>query len=218
MTESAAIDVLWEYALGTLDVTESAALEAELKRSASLREELAEVQEITSLMALAPPVEPTPSVRDRVLAGVEADRFAPFLDRLMRMYDLGRERMQEVLRAIDDASAEWVEEPVKGFFAYHFEAGPRVATADNGLIRMKPGTYFPHHRHFGEERAFVLQGAYRDGDGTIVRAGDSVTKPADSVHDYTAEPGPDLIFAVSLDAGIEFVGEDAPASPLYRKK
>jgi len=220
---TAATDVLWEYALGSLGGAERAALEAELDRSPALERELAEIRDIAcALGTSAAPVEPSAAVRERLLAGIERERFAPFVERLTRLFDLGRERVQEVLRAVDDAASGWVDGPFEGFSALHFAGGPRAARADCGLVRLKPGTHFPHHRHFGEERAIVLQGAYRDlTDGTLVRAGDTAIKPPGSIHHYRAEPGEDLVFAVSIVEGIELVspsGESLPTEHLYSKK
>ena len=80
----------------------------------------------------------------------------------------------------------------------------------SGLVSITAGTTFPLHRHLGEERTLVLEGALSEADGTVYRPGDALTMPAESSHSFTVLPGAPLIFAVVLFAPIEIDGVRFP--------
>ena len=78
-------------------------------------------------------------------------------------------------------------------------------------VVLRPGVRFPRHRHHGEERAVVLQGAYRDGRGVAYGVGAQPTMIEGSEHDLVALGGPgdpSLVYAVVVEGGIEGVDGD----------
>jgi len=163
----------------------------------------------------ATPVDPSPSLRLRVLASTTpATRFAGFTARFARIFDLSEERAAEVLRETDEERlGGWQAMPDLRMHFLHFQGGERLAGIECGLVRVEPGTRFPTHRHPGEEWVFVLAGSAREEEtGDVWLPGDLVIREAGSRHAYhTLDDGP-YVFAVVLRDGIEFVegGIDAP--------
>ena len=72
------------------------------------------------------------------------------------------------------------------------------------LIRMRPGSSYPAHRHVGLEEVFVLQGGYRDAAGEH-RAGDYVLNRAGSAHRPAALEGEDCVMLAVAHSGIEIL-------------
>jgi anti-sigma factor ChrR (cupin superfamily) len=158
-------------------------------------------------------LEPSPALRARVLASVEpATRLEGFLARFAALFDLEETRAREVL-AVAEApeTPAWETTPLPGLRLFHFKGGPRVATADCGLVHLAAGTVFPHHRHLGLEWNFILSGSAEESDGSLWQPGDLVIRETDSVHGYRALEGAPLLFAVVLEAGLEIL--TAPPAP-----
>jgi quercetin dioxygenase-like cupin family protein len=133
-------------------------------------------------------------------------RFAPLFGALAALFDLGDADLAAIFeRAADDHA--WVRSPIAGTELLHLLGGPRVAGADNGLVRLRAGARFPMHRHLGAERVLVLQGGYEDEQsGRVYRPGDFHEMPAGSSHAYTALRDRDLLLAVSVIAGVDVEG------------
>ncbi len=159
------------------------------------------------LASAAGRAEPRPRVRERLLEAVSRspERWAPFGGRLSKLFDLSLEKVTEVLASLDDPSA-WESGPIPGVSLLHFEGGPGVASADNGFVKLAPGTHFPEHRHVGTERILLVQGAYVATDGRTYRAGDEHPMEAGTTHSYVVTDDGPCIFAVTLSAGIEVGG------------
>jgi putative transcriptional regulator len=139
-------------------------------------------------------------VRDRLLATLAGpERFASFIERLAHLFDLPRAGVRELLARIDDGGG-WLAGYVPDLQYFNFTPGPRLAGADAGFVRLRPGGRFPRHRHVGDEVTFILEGAMRDGD-QLYRPGALVERARDTVHDYAAEGPRDLVL-VSLHRGI----------------
>ncbi|UYO00015.1 MAG: ChrR family anti-sigma-E factor [Devosia sp.] len=93
--------------------------------------------------------------------------------------------------------------------------GPGVATADLAwgrdgksrlmLLRVAGGRQVPEHGHGGQELTLILSGAYRDRFGLFAR-GDIADHDEDVEHQPIAEPGPDCICLVAVDARLTFRG------------
>ncbi len=159
-------------------------------------EDLAALAE--TLADALPPEPPSPAVRARLMASLgTSDRFAPFLDQLMRIFDLSREAMGEVLARVDQAASWLTWAP--GIDYQHFPPGPRyagVAGVEAGLVRLAAGHTFIRHRHLaGPEVTFVLQGTMRDADRSY-GPGSLVTREQDTEHDYSAAGDQDLVIIV----------------------
>jgi len=107
------------------------------------------------------PMRPSEGLRARVLASIEpASRFEGFVARMVRLFDLSELRAREVLAvAATVPGPGWVGTPLPGLHLHHFDGGPRVASADCGLVHLASGTAFPTHRHLGREWNLVLAGS-----------------------------------------------------------
>lgn len=199
-------ELLVEYALGTIDENDRKRVEEELSQSRDLQRELQIIEESLAEIALdLPPIAPSPGARAKLLAAIDGDPFAPFVDRVAEMFDLGMQRMREIFTWIDNAT-KWESGPLEGVQLMHFEGGPRLAGVDTGLVRMAAGLHFPPHRHDGEERSMILRGTYYDEvDGKTYGPGDMVVMPAGSEHSFVVGKEEDLLFALALKNGIQFV-------------
>ncbi|HKA88887.1 MAG TPA: cupin domain-containing protein [Haliangiales bacterium] len=168
---------------------------------------LPDILDDEALVALAlalPPETPPPELRARVLAALpRAARFDAFVERIARMIDLGADAVRGLLGRIDGAGWEPGPPPAR---LLHLPYGPALAGVDVGFVHLPAGAAFPRHRHLGEERVLVLQGAYLDSDGTVVRRGDTAHMAAGSAHAFVALPGPDLVYLVVLEKGVDIEG------------
>ena len=164
---------------------------------------------VDALTALGPaPKAPPQLLRERLLATVLRPRlrFAPLFGALSELFDLGDSDLAGIFERAVEARA-WTKSAIPGVQLLHLSGGPRVASADNGLVRLQAGARFPTHRHLGTERVLVLDGSYRDAQsGQLYRAGDLHEMREGSSHAYTALPERDLLFAVSLVGGVDVEG------------
>jgi anti-sigma factor ChrR (cupin superfamily) len=145
------------------------------------------------------------ALRQRIFARAGGpDRYLPFLDRMMTLFDLPEEETQAHLHSVDDDGA-W-EELVHGVRFRDFDAGPAAGEAHGGLVRLPPGAAFPHHRHVGEERILILQGVVADDQGRQYRAGDTIVSTDGSAHELRNAGDTEVVYA-ALVVAIEFVGD-----------
>jgi len=159
-----------------------------------------------------PTVAPTPSLRGRLMARIGGrDRFLPFLDRLVALFDLPEDDTRREIDAVLDPKAEW-ESLVPGCTFRDFDGGPALGEAHAGLIRVAPGSVFPSHRHVGEERTLVLQGRVADEHGNEYRAGDMIIMADGSEHELRAVGDQEVIYA-SVVVALDFPVEDDATSP-----
>lgn len=73
------------------------------------------------------------------------------------------------------------------------------------LLRARPGTAIPAHRHSGAERTLVLTGALRDGE-TVLRRGDVAEEGPGHGHRPVIEGDEECICLTVLDAPLRFTG------------
>lgn len=127
------------------------------------------------------PSKPSASLRDRLFGALNTTaRFLPFLDRMMRIFDLPEEQAKFELGTID-APSDW-DALTDGVQVRDFEAGDACGEAHGGLVRIEPGHAFPRHAHVGEETVLVLQGRLADDEGNTYRAGDTIVSADGSSH------------------------------------
>ncbi len=198
---------LVEYALGSLDPEGRNEMERALRDRADLRAQLKEVTALFEKIGAAQaPTAPDPKVRERLLKSVNAStRFEGYLERLADLFDLGVARLREILAGAENDAGVWHDSGVAGVSLMHFDGGPRVATADCGLVRLEPGCTFPRHTHHGDEHALVLRGEVHDDSGCVFRPGDFAHMPAGSSHSFTAGDAEPLLLAVVLYGALEAV-------------
>ncbi|MEO6777152.1 MAG: cupin domain-containing protein [Kofleriaceae bacterium] len=189
-------DLLPLYALGLLEGEEAASVAKAIEADPGLARELAGYDDAL-IMPIAPPAE----LERRLMASVGGGRFERFTARISQLFDLSVERTRELL-GLTERAASWGEEAPR-VFLIHFDAGPAVAMADCGIVRIAPGGVFPPHMHRGEESTIVISGALRDHDGKVYRAGDELVYAPGSSHLLTVEGDEDVIFVARAFAGIE---------------
>jgi anti-sigma factor ChrR (cupin superfamily) len=196
-------DHLPEYALGTLPPELVGEVEAHLPRCNRCARELAVIDEIFATLPLALSPAPPPAwLRERILAGAgRQGRFDELAGRVAGMLDVTREQATALLGLIDEPTS-WEAGPAVSR-AIHLPAGPRLADARCGFVRLEGGGAFPLHRHIGEEQVLVLQGGFEDSDGRVYRRGDEAIRPSGSEHHFTALGGADLVYLVVLFGGLE---------------
>ena len=162
-----------------------------------------------ALSDLVPPTKAPPQLlRERLLATVARPRlrYAPLFGKLSELFDLDDTALAALFERAVTPTA-WTPAPIPGTRLMHLQGGPRVAGADNGLVRLAPGARFPSHRHLGLERVLVLDGGYRDEqDGRLYLPGDWHEMQPGTSHAYTALAERELLFAVSVVAGVDVEG------------
>ena len=203
--ELLALDVL-----GLLDPEDQAELAALEARAAVTRSDRAELEHAVSLLAsTVESIVPPSGLRERLLAELGGrERFAPFVDRVAALFDLAADRVRSILERFDTDDGWTVMYPGAAYF--DLEGGPALGDATAGLVRIAAGLPFPHHKHLGEERVFVLQGAFEDHAGQRVQAGQLVSMPDASEHSFRVVSEQELLYVVVVGE-IEF--EDGSRAP-----
>ncbi|HYP87200.1 MAG TPA: hypothetical protein VEQ59_03590, partial [Polyangiaceae bacterium] len=107
---------------------------------------------LTALVDHLPAVDSVPSLglRSRLLASTAepSRRFAPLYGALAELFDLNDAALSALFERAA-APAAWTDAPIPSTSLVHLQGGPRVAGADNGLVRLQAGARFPAHRHLG---------------------------------------------------------------------
>jgi putative transcriptional regulator len=197
---------LVDIALGKTPSEELGRAEAHLATCARCRAELAAIGEATAVMALQlPPLSPPPGLRARLLDSAAAPGRRALVDLMARVFDLAPRAAGAVLDSADDKE-QWGPGPVDGMNLIHFDAGPRVAGADTGLLRFAPGVQFPRHTHAGLEIMLVLEGGFIDDRGTSYGPGARLHQLPGSSHSFTCDRTEGLLAAVVVYEGIEIDG------------
>ena len=133
------------------------------------------------------------------------DRFLPFLDRACELFDLPERETEDHLHSID-RDDEW-DELVPGVRFRDFDGGEKLGEAHAGLIRVAPGSAFPHHTHVGAERILVLQGVVEDENGNSWRAGDIIDSADGTSHELRSVGDREVIYAAVVIT-LEFTNDD----------
>lgn len=177
------------YALGALSQWEAHAFEKHLSEGCDqCSTELQGFRAATQSLALGTPeAEPPAHVRSQLLSLV-AQEGAP--SRSEALPD-DPSRMLFTLRA-DEGS--WLE-AAKGISIKHLFTDPQNGMVTT-LVRMKPGTRIPLHKHRGIEQCYVIEGDFHAANQKL-GPGDFHCAPAGSVHEpvYTVEGALVLIIA-----------------------
>ncbi len=203
-------DLLPLYALGVLDAVEAQVVERAVAADPALAQELEAFQRTAESMVT--PIEPSPAVHDRLLAGLGGGRFEGLSTRMAKLFDVTVDRARELLGLIE-RPASW-EPAGPGLTLVHFAGGPAYATADCGFVRLAPHAAFPVHTHAGEEVSLILAGTLIDRrSGRTYSAGDEVLASQDSEHDVVAGAD-EVLYAARATDGILIAG--APARPQKR--
>lgn len=197
--------LLTGFALGLLEGQELAQAQELVRTNPEAAAELARMQDDFHMLAFdAAPLPAPPGGLERLLEATKGvSRFDDFVQTVADLIGDVAARAKTLLDSLDDP-ASWVPGPAPGTALVHFEGGPRLEAALVGFVSVEPGTLFPEHTHLGEEIVMVLQGAFRDSDGTVVGPGDVRRMSDGTRHDFVALEGPTLIYLVVLERGVEF--------------
>jgi quercetin dioxygenase-like cupin family protein len=148
------------------------------------------------------PSPPPPSGRARLLEALEAThRFDDLEERVAVLLDVDVATASRMLLDVDRVSA-WEGGPNPSCSIFHVEGGPKVKDAVTGFVKILPGSGFPPHEHLGDEIVLVLQGAFRDVDGTIVGAGQTASMPSGSSHSFDVEGDLPLVYLAVVARGV----------------
>ena len=116
------------------------------------------------------PSKPSASLRDRLFGALNTTaRFLPFLDRMMRIFDLPEEQAKSELGTID-APSDW-DALTDGVQVRDFEAGDACGDAHGGLVRIEPGqsvTVFPDTRTSGKRPSSCCRGGSKTTRATHI--------------------------------------------------
>lgn len=172
------------YVLGMLDEAEQAQYEAAfLNHPAQVRTELASAQAHVGYLAFAaPPCDPSPSLRSRLMDAVQAEvsQTSP----LLKSPDVPVSP-QKTDFVSDTAVVRSNELPWKPFVAPGSEVKHLYTDIHKReivyLVRAQQGVSFPPHRHADCEEFFMLKGEL-EIDGIAYAAGDYVRAASGSVH------------------------------------
>lgn len=200
-------DMLDAWLAGRLGDDREEQFERHIAECARCRDQLREAQAaFGALVRELPPATPSPGLEAQIMADLEpAARFERFRKRVADLIDVTVERAGELLGQIDQPG-HWVPGPAEGVELFHIDGGPRVEDAIVGFIRIEAGGVFPHHKHLGTEKVFVLQGGFRDSSGPAYSTGDLVVEPPGTEHDFEVCDGPELIYLVVVETGLEMLG------------
>jgi len=136
-------------------------------------------------------------------------RYAPFFGRLSTLWELPEARVRSELERAKD-SRSWSITLLPGVRIFdiarqHGEDGEPSPGLRARLMRFEPGARFPRHRHRGSEELLVLEGAYTDGSGLEVSAGEQQSMAEGSEHELYIIGAAPCVAAVS-ERGIAFTG------------
>jgi anti-sigma factor ChrR (cupin superfamily) len=191
------LEELSDYVLDLLPAARRREIAEQVSASPELRRELHALREALGAIGSAlPQVAPRPGARAALLAALDSGkRFSPFVDDLVRHLDLAKTRVLELLDEIGNP-ARWELGPMPGIRLMHIEHGPAAVAPDAGFVWMARGFQFPYHRHNGHEVNYVLEGAIRDGDGTLYLPGEAIIMAPGTAHEYSVPDGADLLMLV----------------------
>ncbi len=196
------LDLLTEYAAGSLSLAQSACISAHLNYCDSCSRTVNQLQAVGAAMFEQLHPEPVgDALLDRVLARLdeeaplsypkptrsEQDATPALLQRLMAgdFSDLSWKKITEVLRTTQIKTGD-----------PHFEFS---------LLHIKAGGEIPAHDHRGSEMTLVLQGGFSDAEGSY-HPGDFIYRSSDDVHAPRAFADEDCICLAVLDAPLRFTG------------
>lgn len=209
-------ELAWALALDALTGDEHDQAEARLETDAAFAAEVDAARADAAVLALgADLVEPSADAKARFEQELAYDGpFASLVSSLARLADLGREKMEALVRGVADV-AGWEDGPGDGVRIFHLAGGPATAGAVVGFVKIPAGGHFPEHTHGGHETVIIMQGTLLDSlDGSRAGPGDVVVREAGTTHTTTADDQ-DCIYLVVVFEGVqvgdEFIGPDDPA-------
>ena len=179
------------YVLGALSLSEARAFEEHLAEGCELcASELQSFEEVALQLALsAPEAEPSAAVRERLLSLVSEEEPEPG-SAAAAASNIASSPL--VTLRVDEGEWYKVSDGIKIKQLFLDKQSGMVTT----LVKMKPGTHIPQHRHRGIEQCYVIEGDFHAANQSL-GAGDFHCAPEGSVHEpvYTINGALLLIIA-----------------------
>lgn len=186
MTERASL-----YALGALTLSEARAFEEHLAEGCEVcATELQSFEEVTLQLALAAPeAAPSMEVRESLLSLASEEKTEP-----NPTAAAASGTPPSPLVTLRSDEGEWfkVSEGIKIKQLFFDKQSGMVTT----LVKMKPGTHIPQHRHHGIEQCYVIEGDFHAANQSL-GAGDFHCAPAGSTHEPVYTIGGALLLIIA---------------------
>ena len=196
------LDKLLSYTLEHLGEKDKEALEKDLISDVALNQALIDVQMVVEAVALADqPIEPSTSLKQTLFDSLgERTPFAGYVERFMRLFDLGRDSVESILDKITAAPETTFEScGIPKTVLFYFDGGEKIKDHTCGILKIRAGGIFPAHQHRGKEWVLVLQGSAFDQSGLEYLPGDVIYSDDSVSHALKIGKQEDLIFAVALE-------------------
>ena len=180
MTRKTLEELATGYALGALDPSEEAQLEALIAHDADVRQEVAAFIDAAADFAAAssPRVNPSVEQRIRILASVAA---TPQLHR-----QTAETPVSKGYSYLPNSPEGWVNTGIPGFRTKLLSSGPHPGY-EVMLIELAPGAKVPDHDHSGTEEIYMLAG-HMHTEGQVMGPGDFVHADAGTHHREVVSP------------------------------
>lgn len=181
-------EIAASYALGIVDAEDRDLPQA--NADPELRAEIEAFQNAAGAMAALTAVEPPAGLQGRVMAGIGA---APASGRRAQL-------PQGVLSIVRSTEGKWIPTPFPGISMKQLFYDPQTGN-ESVLVRMRPGSTYPNHRHMGLEHALVLEGDAVFSDHTLTAGDDEVGEAGRDHSSITTQHGC-LVFLIHNRADI----------------
>lgn len=196
------LDILTEYAAGTLSLAQAACVSAHLNYCPTCASTVNQLQAVGAAMFENLDAEPVgDALLDRVLARLDEEAPLSYQRPEPSALDDTPALLRRLMRG-DFSDLSWK----KITDALHTT---QIKTGDPqfefSLLHIKAGGEIPAHDHHGSEMTLVLQGGFSDADGDY-KAGDFIYRSANEAHAPRAFADEDCICLAVLDAPLRFTG------------
>lgn len=197
------LELLTEYAAGSLSVAQSACVAAHLNYCGECRHSVTQLQNIGA--ALFESNDPAPvgdTLLNRVLARLDEDAPLHYASATERSYSNATPALLQRLMQGDFSDLPW-RKITEALRITRLQTGdPNYEFA---LYRIRAGGVIPDHGHRGNEMTLVLEGGFSDDRGTY-HPGDFTFRRSDDHHAPRALAEQDCICLAVLDAPLRFTG------------
>jgi len=196
------LDLMTEYAAGTLPLAQSACVFAHLEfcqRCQRLAGELSDVG--AALFAALDPVPVGDAQLNAVLARLDEEPPLQYIAAPARDPDSLPAVLERLMRG-DFSDLTWTSIGKSLRISYLKTGDPNHELA---LYHIKAGGRVPEHGHRGKEMTLILEGGYSDAEGSYHK-GDFIFRQPGDVHAPTALQSEDCICVAVLDAPLKFTG------------
>ena len=125
-------------------------------------------------------------------------RYLPFFDEMTTLFGCDEAHLRRELARAENPDA-WSRTPFSGVRFFQVERGLARSRGDCLLVRLEAKARLPIHSHPGREESLVLEGGYRDEEGSLFHAGDFHVSDAGSKHELEVLADGPCVTAVFLE-------------------